>query len=218
MHIISIKFQSVYPLLYKVKPKLFYTTLRQIQQGVYKPVELFFACCDVVHPLHKLLEPIMHIISMKFQSVYPLLYYGKRKLFCTTLWQIQQGVYKPVELFFTCFDIVHPLHKLLEPIMHIISMKFQTVYPLLYYVKPKLFCRTLRQIQQGVYKPVKLFFACCVVVHPLHKLLEQTMHIISMKFQCLPTFVLHQNSTFLHRFAANLTMCLQACRVVFCLL
>ena len=183
MHIISIKFQSFYPLLYKVKPKLFYTTLRQIQQGVYKPVELFFACCDVVHPLHKLLEPIMHIISMKFQSVYPLLYYGKRKLFCTTLRQIQQGVYKPVELFFTCCDVVHPLNKLLEPIMHIISMKFQTVYPLLYYVKPKLFCRTLRQIQQGVYKPVKLFFACCVVVHPLHKLLEQTMHIISMKFQ-----------------------------------
>ena len=36
------------------------------------PVELFFACCDVVHPLHKLVGPIMHIISMKFQSVYPL--------------------------------------------------------------------------------------------------------------------------------------------------
>ena len=39
-----------------------------------------------------------------------------------------------------------------------------------------------------------------------------------MKFQCLPSFVLLQNSTFLHRFAANLARCLQACRVVFCLL
>ena len=218
MHIISMKFQSVYPLLYYAKRKLFCTTLWQIQQGVYKPVELFFACCDVVHPLHKLLQPIMHTISMKFQSIYPLLYYVKRKLFCTTLRQIQQGVYKPVELFFACCNVVHPLHKLLEPIMHIISMKFQSVYQLLYYVKPKLFCTTLRQIQQCDYKPVELFFACFDVVHPLHKLLEPIMHIISMKFQCLPTFVLRQNSTFLHRFAANLARCLQACRVVFCLL
>ena len=192
MHIISMKFQSVYPLLYYFKTQLFCSGWRQIQKGVYKPVELFFACCDVVHPLHKLLEPIMHIISMKFQSVYPHLYYGKTQLFCTGLRQIQQGVYKPLELLFACCDVVHPLHKLLEPIMHIISMKFQSVYPLLYYVKRKLFCTTLRQIQQGVYKPVELFFACCDVVHPLHKLLEPIMHIISMKFQCLPTFVLRQ--------------------------
>ena len=183
MHIISIKFQSDYPLLYYGKTQLFCTILLQIQQGVYKPVELFFACFDVVHPLHKLLEPIMHIISMKFQSVYPLLYHGKTQLFCTGLRQIQQGVYKPVELLFACCDVVHPLHKLLEPIMHIISMKFQSVYPLLYYFKRKLFCRKLRQIQQGVYKPVDLFFACFDVVHPLHKLLEPIMHIISMKFQ-----------------------------------
>ena len=135
MHIISMKFQSVYPLLYYGKTQLFCTGLRQIQQGVYKPVVLFFACCDVVHPLHKLLEPTMHIISMKFQSVYPLLYYVKPKLFFTTLRQIQQGVYKPVELFFASCDVVHHLHKLVEPIMHIISMKFQSVYPLLYNVK-----------------------------------------------------------------------------------
>ena len=192
MHIISMKFQSIYPLLYYGKTQIFCTGLWQIQQGVNKPVELFFACCDVVHPLHKLLKPIMHIISMKFQSVYPFLFYVKLKLFCTTLRQIQQGIYKPVELVFACCDVVHSLHKLLEPIMHIISMKFQSVYPLLYYVKPKLYCTTLRQIQQGVYKPVELFFAYCDVVHPLHKLLEPTMHIISMKFQCLPTFVLRQ--------------------------
>ena len=183
MHIISMKFQSVCPLLYYGETQLFCTGLRQIQQCVYKPVELFFACCDVVHPLHKLLEPIMHIISMKFQSVYPFLYYGKTQLFCTGLRQIQQCVYKPVELFFACCDVVHPLHKLLEPIMHIISMKFQSVYQLLYYGKTKLFCTGLQQIQQGVYKPVELFFACCDVVHPLHKLLEPIMHIISMKFQ-----------------------------------
>ena len=176
------KFQSVYQLLYYLKLKLFCTGLRQIQQGVYKPVELFFACCDVVHPLHKLLEPIMHIISMKFQSVYPLFNYGKTQLFCTGLGQIQQGVYKPVVLLFACCDVVHPLQKLLEPIMHIISMKFQSVYQLLYYVKPKLICTTLQQKQQGVYKPVELFFVCCDVVHPLHKLLEPIMHIISMKF------------------------------------
>ena len=152
------KFQSVYPLLYYDKIKLFCTGFRQIWQGVYKPVEWFFACCDVVHRLHKLVGPIMHIISMKFQSVYPLLYYGKIKLFCTTLWQIQQGVYQPVELFFACCDVVHPLHNLVGPIMHIVSMKFQSVYPLLYYGKIKLSCTILRQIQQGVYKPVEFFF------------------------------------------------------------
>ena len=54
---------------------------------VYNHVELFFACCDVVHPLHNFLEPIMNIISMKFQSVYPLLYYAKLKHFCTGLRQ-----------------------------------------------------------------------------------------------------------------------------------
>ena len=99
-----------------------------------------------MHPLHKLVEPIMHIISMKFQSVYHLLYNVKIKLFCTGLRQIKQSVYKPVELFFACCDVVHPLHKPVEPIMHIISMKFQSVYPLLYYVKIKLFCTGLRQI------------------------------------------------------------------------
>ena len=189
MHIISMKFQSVYPLLYYGKIKLFCTTFRQIQQGVYMPVELFFACCDVVHPLHKLVGPIMHIISMKFQSVYPLLYYGKIKLFCTGFRQIWQGVYKPVEWFFACCDVVHPLHNLVGPIMHTISMKFQSVYPLLYYGKIKLFCTGLRQIWQCVYKPVEWFFPCCDVVHPLHKLVGPIMHIISMKFQSLPSFV-----------------------------
>ena len=177
------KFQSVYPLLYYGKIKLFCTGLRQIWQGVYKPVELFFACCDVVHPLHKLVGPIMHIISMKFQSVYPLLYYGKIKLFCTGFQQIWQGVYKPVEWFFACCDVEHPLHILVGPIMNIISMKFQSVYPLLFYGKSKLFCTGLRQIWQGVYKPVECFFACCDVVHPLHNLVGPKIHIISMKFQ-----------------------------------
>ena len=87
MHIISIQFQSVYPLLYYAKLKLFCTVFWQTEQNVYKHVELFFAGCDVVHALHKFLEPIMHIISMKFQSVYPLLYYAKLKLFCTAFWQ-----------------------------------------------------------------------------------------------------------------------------------
>ena len=119
------KFQRVYPLLYCGNIKLFCTGLRQIYQGVYKLIELFFACCDVVHSLHKLVEPIMHIISIKVQSVYPLLYYGNIKLFCTGLRQIKQGVYKPVELFFACCDVVHPLHKFVGPIMHIISTKFQ---------------------------------------------------------------------------------------------
>ena len=183
MHIISLKFQSVQPLLYYDKTKLFCTGLRQIQHDVYKPVECFFACCDVVHPLHNLLDPIMHIISLKFQSVQPLLYYGKTKLFCTGLRQIQHDVYRPVECFFACCDVVHPLHNLLDPIMHIISLKFQSVQPLLYYGKTKLFCTGLRQIQHDVYKPVECFFACCDVVHPLHNLLDPIMHIISLKFQ-----------------------------------
>ena len=39
-----------------------------------------------------------------------------------------------------------------------------------------------------------------------------------MKFQCLPTFVQRKTQTFLHRFTANITRCLQACSIVFCLL
>ena len=81
------KFQSVNPLLYYAKLKLFCRGLRQTKQGVYKHVELFFASCDVVHLLHKFLEPKMYIISMKFQSVNPFLYYAKLKLFCTGLRQ-----------------------------------------------------------------------------------------------------------------------------------
>ena len=145
MHIISMKFQSVYPLLYYAKLKLFCTGLRQTLQNVYKLVELFFASCDVVQPLHNFPETIMHIISMKFQSVYQLLYYAKLKLFCTGLRQTQQNVYKLVELFFASCDVVQPLHNFPEPIMHIISMKFQSVYPLLYYAKLKLFCTGLGQ-------------------------------------------------------------------------
>ena len=51
-------------------------------------------------------------------------------------------------------------------------MKFQIVYRLLYYVKIKLFCTGLRQILQGVYKPVDNF-------NEISK--------------CLPSFVLRQN-------------------------
>ena len=171
-----------------------------------------------MHPLHNFLEPIRHIISIKFQSVYPLLYHTKLKLFCTGLRQTQQGVYNHVELFFACCDVVHPLNNFLEPIRDIISIKFQSVYPLLYYAKLKLFCTGLRQTQQGVYNHVEFFFAFCDVVHPLHNFLEPIRHIISIKFQCLPTFVLRETQTFLHRFAANTTMCLQSCRVVFCFL
>ena len=171
-----------------------------------------------MHPLHNFLEPIRHIISIKFQSVYPLLYYAKLKLFCTGLQQTKQGVYNHVELFFACCDVVHPLHYFLEPIRHIISIKFQSVYPLLYYTKLKRFCTGLQQTQQGVYNHVELFSACCDVVHPLHNFLEPIRHIIFIKFQCLPTFVLRETQTFLHRYTANTTRCLQSCRVVFCLL
>ena len=193
MHIISVKFQSVQPLLYYGKTKLFCTGLRQILNDVYTPVEWFFAYCHVVHPLHNLLDPIMHIVSVKFQSVQPLLYYGKTKLFGTGLRQIQHDVYKPVEWFYACCYVVHPLHNLLDPIMHIISVKFQSVQPLLYYGKTKLFYTGLRQIMHDVYKPEEWFYACCYVVDPLHNLLDPIMHIFSVKFQCLVTFVLRQN-------------------------
>ena len=136
-----------------------------------------------MHPSHKFLEPIGLIISIKFQSVYPPLFYAKLKLFFTGLGQIQQGVYHHVELFFARCDVVHPLHNILEPIRHIISIKFQSVYPPLYNAKLKLFCTGIRQTQQGVYNHVELFFTCCDVVHPLHKFLESIMCIISLKFQ-----------------------------------
>ena len=101
-------------------------------------VELFFAGCDVVQPFHNFPEPIKHIISMKFQNVYILFYYAKLKLFCTNLRKL-------VELFFASCDVVQPFHNFPEPIMHILSMKFQSVYPLFYYAKLKLFCTGLRQ-------------------------------------------------------------------------
>ena len=144
-HIISMKFQSVYPLLYYAKLKRFCTGLRQTLHNVYKLVDLFFASCDVVQPLHNFPEPIEHIISLKFQSVYPLLYYANLKRFCTGLRQTLHNVYKLVDLFFASCDVVQPLHNFPEPIMHIISMKFQSVYPLLYYAKLKPFCTGLRE-------------------------------------------------------------------------
>ena len=57
-------------------------------------------------------------------------------------------------------------------------------------------------------------------MHPLHNFLEPIMHIRNFNeiSKCLPTFVLRKTQTFLHRFMANITRCLQACRVVFCLL
>ena len=116
---------------------------------------------------------------------------------------------------FACCGVLHPLHNFLDTIMHIISLKFQSVYPLLYYAKFNLFCTGLQQTYQGVYKHVELFFACCGVVHPLHNFLKPIM---SLKFQCLPTFVLRKIQPFLRRFTANITRCLQACRVVICLL
>ena len=99
-------------------------------------VELFFASCDVVHLLNNFLEPIMHIISMKFQSVYPLLYYEKLHRFTANITRCLQAC----RVVFFCCDVVHPLHNFLDPIMHIISLIFQSVYPLLYYEKLKLFC------------------------------------------------------------------------------
>ena len=62
----------------------------------------------------------MHIISKKFQSVYPLLNYAKRKLFCTGLRQTKQNVYKLVELFFASCDVVQHFINFPEPIMDII--------------------------------------------------------------------------------------------------
>ena len=179
-----------------------------------------------MQPLHNFPEPIKHIISMKFQSVYPFLYYAKLLHRFTAnitkclqacrvgLRQTLHNVYKLAELFFASCDVVQPMHNFPEPIMHIISMKFQCVYPLLYYAKLKPFCTGLRQTYQNVYKLVELFFASCDVMQPLHNFLEPIMHIISMKFQSVYSFLYY--TKLLHRFTANITKCLQACRVVFC--
>ena len=158
------------------------------------PVELFFACCDVVHPLHKLVGPIMRIISMKFQSVYPLLYYGKIKLFCRGFRQIWRGVYKPVEWFFACCDVVHPLHNLVGPIMHIISMKFQSVYPLLYYDKIKIFLHrfaaNLARCLHACRVVFCLLWYCAPFAQTCRANNAHNFHEIS---KCLPSFVLRQN-------------------------
>ena len=60
------------------------------------------------------------------------------------------------------------------------------------------------------------FLCCCALFAQLSR--TYNAHNFSEISKCLPTFVLRKTQTFLHRFTANITSCLQACRVVFCLL
>ena len=57
---------------------------------------------------------------------------------------------------------------------------------------------------------------CCAPFAQLSR--ANNAHNFNEISKCLPTFVLRESQTFLHRFLANITKCLQACRVVFCLL
>ena len=57
---------------------------------------------------------------------------------------------------------------------------------------------------------------CCAPFAQLSR--ANNVHNFNEISKCLPTFVLQKTQTFLHRFTANLTRCLQACRVIFCLL
>ena len=60
----------------------------------------FFCCFDVVHPLHNFLQETIHIISVKSQSVYYLLYYTKQV--CNKVSMISR--------VFCYFNVVHSLN------------------------------------------------------------------------------------------------------------
>ena len=86
-----------------------------------------------------------------------------------------------------------------------------------------LFCTTakLNFSAQVCGKFSKVFTACRVVFCLLwccapfaQTCRANNAHNFNEISKCLPSFVLRQNSTFLHRFAANLARCLQACRVI----
>ena len=57
---------------------------------------------------------------------------------------------------------------------------------------------------------------CCAPFAQLSR--ANNAHNFNEISKCLPTFVQRKTQTFLHRFTASITRCLQACRVVFCLL
>ena len=54
---------------------------------------------------------------------------------------------------------------------------------------------------------------CCATFAQLSR--ANNAHNFNEISKCLPTFVLRKTQTFLHRFTANITKCLQACRIVF---
>ena len=180
---------------------------------------MFFACCDVVHPLHNFLEPIMHIISMKFQSVYPLLYYAKVKHFCTGL---QANITKCLQacrvvfcLLWCCAPFAqlsrannaHNFNEISKCLPTFVLRESQTFL--------HRFLANITKCLQAC-RVVFCLLWCCAPFAQLSR--ANNAHNFIEISKCLPTFVLRESQTFLHRFLANITKCLQACRVVFCLL
>ena len=118
--------------------------------------------------------------------------------------------------FLLVCDVVHPLHNLVGPIMHIISMKFQSFYPLLYFGKIKIFLHRFAANLARCLHACRVVFCllwCCAP--SAQSCRANNAHNFNEISKCLPSFVLWQNLTFLHRFAANLARCLHVCRVVF---
>ena len=94
-----------------------------------------------------------------------------------------------------------------------------SVYPLLYYGKTQTFLHRFGANLARCLQACRVVFFllwCCAPFAQTYR--ANNAHNFNKISKYLPSFVLRQNSTFLHRFAAYLARCLQACRVVFCLL
>ena len=142
-----------------------------------KHVELFFACCNVVHPLHNF-RANNALTFNEISKCLPTFVLRKTQTFLHRFTaNITRCLQASSTLFFGCFDVVHPLHNFLEPITTILES-----------------FNSKKHSNYG--KHNKVFKIS----------------------KCLPTFVLRKTQTFLHRFTANITKCLKACRIVFCLL
>ena len=104
------------------------------------------------------------------------------------------------------------------------KLKFQSLYPILYYAKIQTFLyRFTANITSCLQLCRVVFFLFCrdvrqTCAHFAQLSRANNAHNFNEISKGLTTFVLRKTETYLHRFTANITSCLQACRVVFCLL
>ena len=181
-------------------------------------VELFFACCDVVHPLHNFLEPIMHIISLKFQCL-PTFVLRKNQTFLHRFTAHITRCLHACRVVFCLLWCCAPVAQLSRANNAHNFIEISKCLPTFVLRKNQTFLHWFTANITRCLQACRVVFCllwCCAPVAQLSR--ANNAHNFIEISKCLPTFVLRKNETFLHRFRANITSCLEACRVVFCLL